>query len=141
MTSLIQVPVPILLVRFFIICDKRINMAWETLYKLGKAGLKLFEVPEKQAGINISVFDLKRLLVQMTSSSINFRYRPIGEMWKRNLMKVSMVRETSVMLYEEKNGKYHLVNLNDIMQFEIDERLSTLLPHTHYEVIPSAGLA
>jgi hypothetical protein len=89
----------------------------------------------------ITPLDLKRLLIELTDTSTCFRFRPIGGMWMKNLMKISTVRENSVMLFDDKNSKYHLIGIHDIMQFEIDERFQNYQPHNHYEVKPSAEIA
>lgn len=93
-----------------------------------------------QSEPTVSALELKQLLVHIADTSICFRFRLLGGMWMKNLMKVSTVRENSVMLYDEKEAKYHLVGLNDIIQFEIDERYQGFQPYFHYEVKNSPEL-
>jgi hypothetical protein len=104
--------------------------------------MRLFDsgTVENQSPPTVSALQLKQLLIHITDTSICFRFRLLGGMWMKNLMKVSTVRENSVMLYDEKDSKYHLVGLNDIMQFEIDERYQGYQPHFHYEVKSSSEL-
>jgi hypothetical protein len=90
----------------------------------------------------VSALELKQLLVLLSEQPfICFRCRPLGEMWMKNMMKVANVNETSVMLYDEKEFKYFVISINNIMQFEIDERFQAFQPYYHYEVTPSPELA
>jgi hypothetical protein len=90
----------------------------------------------------ISALQLKQVLIQLSQQQgISFRCRLIGEMWMTNMMKVSHVTETSVMLYDEREAKYSIVAFNDIMQFEIDTRFQIFQPYYHYIVTPAPELA
>lgn len=89
----------------------------------------------------ISSVELKQLLVLLSqSSTICFRFRLLGEMWMNNHMKVTNVRDNSVLFYDEVSAKYYLVKINNIMQFDIDNRLHYFQPHFHYDVFPSPEL-
>jgi hypothetical protein len=103
--------------------------------------MQLFDSNIKNPISDISSLELKQLLYQIVDSTVCFRFRPIGGMWMKNLMKVSAIRENSVVLFDEKNNKYHLIGLNDIMQFEIDERFQVFQPYFHYDVMRSTELA
>jgi hypothetical protein len=89
----------------------------------------------------ISSVELKQLLVLLSqSSSICFRFRAIGEMWMKNHMKVTNVSDDSALFYDEGETKYYLIKINNIMQFDIDNRIHNYHPHFHYNVIPSSEL-
>jgi hypothetical protein len=87
----------------------------------------------------ISVLELKRLLTELKDKrqDICFRYRLIGEMWKRNFFRILKVTEKGVVLNDAVDNK--LIFLNDltaVMQFEIDAAFQAFEPHFHYEVSP-----
>jgi hypothetical protein len=89
----------------------------------------------------ISSVELKQLLVLLTqTSNVCFRFRQVGEMWMRNHMKVNTVKEDSVLFYDDTDGKFFLVKLKNIMQFDIDNRIHHYQPHFHYDVLPSVEL-
>src|SRR4051812_32685341 len=113
-------------------------MGWHSLYLLRRSGpMRVFDSNIKNSNSNVSTLELKQLLYLLVDSSVCFRFRPIGGMWMKNLMKVSTVREDSVTLFDGKEMKYYLVSINEIMQFEIDERFQVYQPYYHYDVQPS----
>lgn len=55
-------------------------------------------------------------------------------------MDVILVTETGVILLnQEENNFYCIKNLNDVMQFEIDQKLFQYEPHFHYYLDPTPG--
>jgi hypothetical protein len=95
----------------------------------------------KNPSTTISALQLKQLLILLAEQQyICFRCRLIGEMWLTKLMKVSRVTDSSVMLYDEKEGGYQIIPINNVMQFEIDARFQIYQPYFHYEVIPAPEL-
>jgi hypothetical protein len=86
----------------------------------------------------ITATKLKRLLGSIISASgVNFRCRQTGEMWMKHHCQVNSINDKSVLLYDASNGKYYLIKLNNIMQFDIDNRFHHYQPHFHYDVLPS----
>ena len=56
-------------------------------------------------------------------------------------MRVVLVIDERVTLEDEKEGKLFIIkNLNDVMQFELDQRLFQYEPHHHYDLQPSPKL-
>ncbi len=90
----------------------------------------------------ISAVELKRLLVNICSyaADVGVRCRPIGEMWMKNHAKVSSVNGATALLYDDKDAKYYIININKVMQFDLDERFQNYQPHYHYEVDSSSEL-
>lgn len=83
------------------------------------------------------VLQLKRLLFALKESSVDIgiRFRVSGEMWQRNHCRVVKVTEKGVVLKDERLAKqYAIQNLNDIMQFDLDEAFQQYKPHFHYTV-------
>lgn len=85
--------------------------------------------------------ELKQLLIHLSESkNICFRFRIIGEMWMKRHMRVSSVNEKTALFYDEVDNKYYQVKLNNIIQFDLDDRFQNFLPHFHYTVSPSSEL-
>lgn len=96
---------------------------------------------EKKVTTSLNALELKQLLIQLVKlPQICFRFRLLGEMWMVNMMHVTAVNEKTVLVYDEIETRYHLVKINNIMQFEIDQRFQNFQPHFHYNVIPSREL-
>ena len=85
----------------------------------------------------ISVVELKRLLVTIVDSygAVCIRYRMLGEMWQPHFMRVIRVTENGAV-FEDENDKRMVivVDLSQMMQFEIDGRIHHYIPNNHYEV-------
>jgi hypothetical protein len=61
-------------------------------------------------------------------------------MWMKHHCRVSSVNEKNVLLWDEIDSKYYLLRLNNIMQFDLDNRLHNYQPHFHYDILPSPEL-
>lgn len=85
----------------------------------------------------ISVTELKRLLVTITDNRLNvcIRYRLVGEMWQANYMRILKVTNQGLLLSDEtKNKLIALHDLSQIIQFELDTAFHAFEPHFHYNV-------
>jgi hypothetical protein len=81
--------------------------------------------------------DLRRLLhhIQNPRLHICIRFRLIGQLWQPHFMRVVLVIDEGVTLEDEKEGKLFIINnLNDVMQFELDQSLFQYEPHYHYDL-------
>jgi hypothetical protein len=117
---------------------KRALYIWNGLINIRE----MFGDSVKKSTTMVSGLELKQLLIKLSEQpSICFRYRSIGELWMKNPMKVSAVNDSSVVLYDEKASRYQMIHINNIMQFELDERFQNFHRYFHYEVIPSPELA
>lgn len=86
--------------------------------------------------------ELRQLLhhIQNPRLHICIRFRLIGQLWQSHFMRVVLVVEEGVTFEDEKESKLlSIKNLNDIMQFELDQPLFQYEPHYHYEVQPSTN--
>ena len=86
----------------------------------------------------VSVLELKRLLLTVTDNKlpVSFRYRLLGEMWKPNFMNVLRVTEKGVLLKDEVGNKLiSVLDLTQIVQFEIDQSIHNFEPHFHYGLV------
>jgi hypothetical protein len=87
------------------------------------------------------VLELRRLLYALKESrpDIYFRFRLMGEMWQPNFMGVLLFTETGVALNDRQTSKVHFISdLNNVMQFEIDQAFQQYQPHFHYSTDPAA---
>lgn len=87
----------------------------------------------------ISVIDLRRLLTDLHEKrqDVCIRYRMLGELWMPNFMSVFHVSEKGVMLIDEVNHMHiSIIDLANVMQFEIDQPFQGFHPYFHYEVQP-----
>lgn len=116
-------------------------MAWISLFNLCKiVVVKMFEGnsggSDTTTNVKLSPVELKRLLSEISSykPSTGFRCRQVGGMWMQRHCQVMTVNEGSVVLYDEKETKYTMVDINSVMQFDIDERFQNFHPHHHYTV-------
>lgn len=85
--------------------------------------------------IKVTSQELKQLLLHIQNPTLNIciRFRLIGQMWQRDFMRVVAVTESIVTLQNDEGNKLYVVNnLNDVIQFEIDQRLFQYEPHFHY---------
>ena len=89
---------------------------------------------------NISVLELKRLLIQINDNrpDVCIRIRIIGKMWWKSFARIVLIKENEALFNDESNGKLLLVSaLSEIIQFEIDHAFQNFEPHFHYTVTPS----
>jgi hypothetical protein len=124
-------------------------MKWYSLYNFVRFYIiRLIEVDvEKTEGQysvknRISAVELKRLLTHISSYSndVCFRPRVLGEMWMKHHCRISQINDNIVTLFDEKEMKYYLLNINKIVQFDLDERWQNFQPHFHYDVVASPEL-
>jgi hypothetical protein len=88
----------------------------------------------------ISAIELRRLLVDLAEKrpDICIRTRTLGKMWRENFMRITSVTEKGVILNDEKAMQIvNIVNLNDLIQFEIDNAFQNYPPHFHFDIQPS----
>jgi hypothetical protein len=96
---------------------------------------------EKTRILNVTSLELKQLLILLsTKRNIRLRFKQTGGKWMKNYMKVDAVKDKSVLLYDDSDGRYYLLKINNIMQFDIDATFQTYQPGLHYTVTPSAEL-
>ena len=87
----------------------------------------------------ISVAELRRLLYNLRDHQVNvcIRFRKLGEMWKMNFMQVVDLNERGAIFNDLTISEFVFVmDLDEIMQFELDGRFQTFEPFNHYEVTP-----
>jgi hypothetical protein len=88
----------------------------------------------------ITTFYLRSLLSELGSREIpvGIRFRILGEMWKPHFMRVVRLTDRGAIFVDESSKEFVFVSeLNDIVQFEIEDRVHELQPHFHYEVTAS----
>jgi len=89
----------------------------------------------------VSGAELKRLLFDLWDSrtSTCIRFRLLGEMWHTNHCKILMLTKNGVILNDETTKKdIFILNLGDVIQFELDKSFMHYQPHFHYTVGPVA---
>ena len=108
----------------------------------GKVFLWRVKMKKETTPHKITAVELKRLLVTLHGYSpcVFFRCRQVGAMWMKRHAQISSITGNSVILYNEKESKYTFVDINNIVQFDLDERFQHYQPHCHYEVEPSSEL-
>lgn len=87
----------------------------------------------------ISVAELRRLLYNIRDHHVDvlIRFRKLGEMWKSNFMKVVDLNERGAIFNDVTISEFVFVmDLEEIMQFELDGRFQIFEPYYHYEVTP-----
>jgi hypothetical protein len=91
-----------------------------------------------QKSLLISVLELKRLVIEIKDhgADICIRFRLMGQMWQQHFVRVVTVTENRVLVNDERANKLISVDLNNVMQFEIDNRYQNFEPNHHYEVTP-----
>jgi hypothetical protein len=118
-------------------------MRWISLYTLLKSCVvklthaeAMIESGARSGNAHISADDLRRLLLALSSESKNvcFRCRPVGDAWMKRHCRISNVRDNTVVLYDEKENKFYLLNIDKILQFEVNERWQNFKPHHRYGV-------
>jgi hypothetical protein len=87
----------------------------------------------------ISVAELRRLLYSLRDHKVNvcIRFRKLGEMWKSNFMQVVDLNERGAIFNDLSISEFIFVmDLDEVMQFELDGRFQNYEPFNHYEVTP-----
>jgi hypothetical protein len=88
----------------------------------------------------VPALELRRLLFELRDfrPDIGIRFRVMGEMWHTNHHKILKITEKGVVLNDERNNKLVFIqDLNNVMQFEIDNPYQIYQPHFHYTVDPT----
>lgn len=88
----------------------------------------------------IAVIELRRLLFELKEHrpDICIRYRLIGKMWIENFLRVIRLTEKGVLFNDETSqNTITILNLSQIMQFELDKPFQAFQPYFHYDVINS----
>ena len=86
----------------------------------------------------VSTLELKRLLFDLKEKrpDICIRYRLLGKFWMLNFMHIVSVGDRDVQLFDPTTKlSQHLLDLSDVVQFEIDKKFQIFQPHFHYEVM------
>lgn len=87
----------------------------------------------------VPALELRRLLFEIKDlrNDIKIRFRLMGEMWQSHHCRVIQLTDTGAVLFKEKENKLFFVpDLNNVMQFEIDQPFQNFQPHFHYTVDP-----
>jgi hypothetical protein len=87
----------------------------------------------------VSVLELRKLLFDVRDHRVGVfvRFRRIGEMWKPNFMDIVDLNDRGAIFNDPTTNEFVFVmDLTEIMQFEIDNRFQMYEPFYHYEVTP-----
>ena len=85
----------------------------------------------------VTILELRRLVVELRDKrpDICVRFRLLGEMWFPHFTRIVLVTETGVILNNEVTNKLiRVVDLSNVMQFEIDHTFQNYKPHDHYHI-------
>lgn len=66
---------------------------------------------------------------------LGVRFRLAGQMWQPNFCRVVLVNDSRVLINDEDMNKLSSVELDNVIQFEVDERFQAFEPHNHYNVV------
>src|SRR5688500_16500687 len=83
---------------------------------------------------SVSTNDFRRLLKSLSNDVGCFRCRCMDQPWTQHYCKICDVREDVVLLYDEKDTKYYMVNIHNVLQFDINKRWRNLKAHHRYGV-------
>jgi hypothetical protein len=86
----------------------------------------------------VPVIELRRLLFALQDSelAIGIRFRLAGEMWQNHYLRLLNVTEKGAALNDDRSNKLIFIrDLNNVMQFELDQGFQQYQPHFHYSVI------
>lgn len=92
----------------------------------------------------IQVLELRRLLYELKDQrpDICVRFRLIGEMWQPNFGRViKLTEQGAVLLNEHDNQAVSILDLREIVQFELDARYQNYHPHYHYRLKPTMNIS
>jgi hypothetical protein len=87
--------------------------------------------------------ELRRLLFSLMDSrpDVGIRFRFIGQMWQGDYSRIVKVTGKGGLFSDEKTSRiYGIQNLDNVVQFEIDQRFQEFEPHFHYSILPVAVL-
>ena len=56
-------------------------------------------------------------------------------MWQTNFMRMLLLTENRVFVNDEIDNKLISIEINNIVQFEIDNSFKAIDPHFHYDVV------
>jgi hypothetical protein len=85
----------------------------------------------------VAVLELRRLLYELKDQrpDICVRFRLLGDMWQTSFHHVMSLTERGVILANEnKNETIAIMDLREVVQFELDARYQNYHPHNHYAV-------
>lgn len=88
----------------------------------------------------VPALELRRLLFEIKDlrSDIHIRFRLMGEMWQSHHCRVVQLTEKGVVMFNDKENRlFFVADLNNVMQFEIDQPFQHFQPHFHYMVDPA----
>jgi hypothetical protein len=89
-----------------------------------------------EKGTVITSLELRLLLVELLDkqqdTSIRFRY--VGELWQQSFMRIALVSESRVLIYNENKNQVVVIDLNNVIQLEIDKSFQVYKPYFHYDV-------
>ncbi len=83
---------------------------------------------------------LRQVLLDIIANApeTSIRFRLVGELWELGFLKVVSVRDNGALMLNEQTRTFESIDLTDVMQFELDERLNGLEPFFHYDVSPAS---
>ena len=88
---------------------------------------------------SITTIHLRGLLQDLSNRRppVGVRIRMLGEMWKPSFMQIVKITERGAIFSDESTQEFVFIpDLDDVVQFEVDDRFQELQPHYHYEVNP-----
>ena len=69
--------------------------------------------------------------------SVGIRFRILGELWKPNFMHIVKMTDRGAIFNDQSTKEFVFVmDLAEVVQFEVDDRYNDLQPNFHYEVNP-----
>jgi hypothetical protein len=87
---------------------------------------------------SLTILELKRLLFELKEKrpDICIRYRLMGELWKKNFMRITSIVENSLVVEDEQARIILGVpNIANIIQLELDNTFQHYQAHFHYDVV------
>jgi hypothetical protein len=81
--------------------------------------------------------ELKRLLITVKehSTETKIRFRTIGKMWDMNFARIIQVTEHDILVVQvEGSHKLSFIPINDVAQFEMEDRFQNFRSFNHYTV-------
>jgi hypothetical protein len=100
----------------------------------------MYSAHERVEKLPYPITFLKQVLLDIidTSPETNIRFRLVGDHWELGFLKVISVRHNGALMLDEKTRTMESIDLTDVMQFELDERLNGLEPFFYYDVSPAS---
>jgi hypothetical protein len=86
----------------------------------------------------ISIDEFKILLNEMLDNTpdIGIRFRMMGEMWSQSFSNILFITEHGLVLNDPSTRSLqNIYNIENVVQFELDQRFKDLEPYFHYEVV------